>query len=54
MLTLIAAAMAIIVLLLEIFSPQVAAVSGNFADPALQRVLEMSAAHFTSGCCCSA
>ena len=40
MLTLIAAAMAIIVLLLEIFSAQVATILGNFADPALQRVLE--------------
>ena len=40
MLTMIAVAMAIIVLLLEIFSAQVAAILGNFADPALQLVLE--------------
>jgi len=40
MLTLIAVAMAIIVLLLEIFAAQVATILGNFADPALQQVLE--------------
>jgi putative peptidoglycan lipid II flippase len=40
MLTMIAAAMALIVLLLEAFSAPIAAILGDFSDPALQRVLE--------------